>query len=225
MSSRKQLSKLSYVLLNCVSNISCFHAEEVNIPQVREGWHMWWHPYGEAMLPEHVMVVHPSQQPWDKTGTASKPTHEHLDQALIYNWLDQANMYHVLMETGNFIFATACKLLGACTHASSHYQTLATVGMPVYSSNSCVCNEDAMLAHYGSCMGPVQTCCINDKLFFVLLQARTHASGHSWFVMCAEKHMQVHAATGNAFPHDHAGNQLHDQLATSIRILASHPPA
>lgn len=89
---------------------------------------MWWHPYGEAMLPEHVTVVHPSQLPWNETDTENKPTHERLNQALIYNWLDQANMYHVLMETGNFIYATACKLLAACTHASSHYQILATVG-------------------------------------------------------------------------------------------------
>ncbi|KAL3145862.1 hypothetical protein ABBQ38_015231 [Trebouxia sp. C0009 RCD-2024] len=35
-------------------------------------------------------------------------------------------MYHVMMETGNFIYATACKLLAACNHASSHYQILAT---------------------------------------------------------------------------------------------------
>ena len=36
-------------------------------------------------------------------------------------------LYHVMMETGNFIYATACRLLGACTHATSHYQLLATV--------------------------------------------------------------------------------------------------
>lgn len=88
---------------------------------------MWWHPYGNAMLPEHVIVVHPSHLPWEQTGTPSQPTHEYLDQALIYNWLDQANLYHVLMETGNFIYATACKLLNACSHASSHYQILSTV--------------------------------------------------------------------------------------------------
>lgn len=106
----------------------CLPAEEVTIPEVREGWHMWWHPYGKAMLPEHVTVVHPSRLPWEQADTASQPTHDFLDQALIYNWLDQANMYHVLMETGNFIYATACKLLNACSHASSHYQILATVG-------------------------------------------------------------------------------------------------
>lgn len=103
------------------------HAEDVTIPEVREGWHMWWHPYGEAMLPEHVTVVHPSNLPWEQADTASPLTHDFLDQALIYNWLDQANMYHVLMETGNFIYATACKLLNACRHGSSHYQILATV--------------------------------------------------------------------------------------------------
>lgn len=79
------------------------------------------------MLPEHVTVVHPSHLPWELKYTASQPTYDYLDQALIYNWLDQANMYHVLMETGNFIYATACKLLNACSHASSHYQILATV--------------------------------------------------------------------------------------------------
>ena len=103
-------------------------AEEISIPKIREGWHMWWHPYGEAMLAEHVTVVSPSSLPWNTPSTwGSKPTHKHLDQAVIYNWLDQANMYHVLMETGNFIYATACKLLGACSHASSHYHILATV--------------------------------------------------------------------------------------------------
>ena len=112
---------------SCDAHIHLLLAEEVTIPEVREGWHMWWHPYGEAMLPEHVTVVHPSHLPWEQTGTASQPIHEYLDQALIYNWLDQANMYHVLMETGNFIFATACKLLNACSHASSRYQILATV--------------------------------------------------------------------------------------------------
>ncbi len=74
------------------------------------------------MLPEHITVVHPSSLPW-----ASDSDTTYLDQALIYNWLDQANMYHVMMETGNFIYATACKLLGACTHATSHYQILSTV--------------------------------------------------------------------------------------------------
>ena len=98
-------------------------AEEVQIPEVKEGWHMWWHPYGEAMLPEHVTVVSPWALPWEQTSPK-----EHLDTALIYNWVDQANMYHVMMETGNFIYATACRLLGACTHASSHYQILSTVG-------------------------------------------------------------------------------------------------
>ncbi|DBA88099.1 TPA: hypothetical protein ACH3X2_005097 [Trebouxia sp. C0005] len=83
---------------------------------------MWWHPYGKAMLPEHITVVHPSSLPW-----ASDSYTMYLDQALIYNWLDQANMYHVMMETGNFIYATACKLLGACTHATSHYQILSTM--------------------------------------------------------------------------------------------------
>ena len=88
---------------------------------------MWWHPYGEAMLPEHMTVVHPSNLPWEHLPSDSKPFHEYLAEALIYNWLDQANMYHVLMETGNFIYATACKMLNACSHASSHYQILATV--------------------------------------------------------------------------------------------------
>lgn len=105
------------------------HAEDILMPEVREGWHMWWHPYGEAMLPEHVTVVHPSNLPWDNSNPDSQPIHEYLKQALIYNWLDQANMYHVLMETGNFIYATACKLLNACSHASSHYQILATVNI------------------------------------------------------------------------------------------------
>ena len=97
-------------------------AEDISIPNVREGWHMWWHPYGEAMLPEHVTVVHPMNLPWE-----SDAPFEYLDQALIYNWLDQANMYHVMMETGNFIYATACKLLGACSYAASHFQILSTV--------------------------------------------------------------------------------------------------
>lgn len=86
---------------------------------------MWWHPYGNALLPEHVSIVHPSALPW----APDTPT-EHLDEALIYNWLDEANMYHVMMETGNFIYATACKLLGACSHARSHYQILSTVSPP-----------------------------------------------------------------------------------------------
>jgi hypothetical protein len=102
----------------------CHAAEDIRIPEVREGWHMWWHPYGKAMLPEHITVVHPSSLPW-----ASDSYMMYLDQALIYNWLDQANMYHVMMETGNFIYATACKLLGACTHATSHYQILSTVSI------------------------------------------------------------------------------------------------
>ncbi len=74
------------------------------------------------MFPEHVTVVSPTDLPWEQDTTV-----EHLDQALVYNWLDQANMYHVMMETGNFIYATACRLLGACTHATSHYQILSTV--------------------------------------------------------------------------------------------------
>ncbi|DBA76070.1 hypothetical protein WJX77_012502 [Trebouxia sp. C0004] len=97
------------------------NTEDISIPEVKEGWHMWWHPYGKAMLPEHITVIHPSSLPW-----ASDSYTMYLDQALIYNWLDQANMYHVMMETGNFIYATACKLLGACTHATSHYQILST---------------------------------------------------------------------------------------------------
>ena len=92
---------------------------------------MWWHPYGNALLPEHISIVHPSALPW----TPDTPT-EHLDEALIYNWLDQANMYHVMMETGNFIYATACELLGACSHARSHYQILSTV-----SHHSCIASE------------------------------------------------------------------------------------
>ena len=120
----------------CASRPHHLLAEEVTIPEVREGWHMWWHPFGEAMLPEHVTAVHPSHLPWEQIGTASQPTHEYLDQALIYNWLDQANMYHVLMETGNFIYATACKLLNACSHASSHYQILATVSFQTGRGNA-----------------------------------------------------------------------------------------
>ena len=88
---------------------------------------MWWHPYGQAMLPEHCTVVLPMDIPWIHDTQI-----EYLDQALVYNWLDQANMYHVMMETGNFIYATACKLLGACSYASSHYQILSTV------SSACV---------------------------------------------------------------------------------------
>lgn len=88
---------------------------------------MWWHPHGEAMLPEHMTVVHPSSLPWNQANMEEEPMQEHLHQALVYNWLDQANMYHVMMETGNFIYATACKLLDACDHATSHYQILSTV--------------------------------------------------------------------------------------------------
>ena len=114
---------------------SCY-AEEVSIPSVREGWHMWWHPYGEAMLPEHVTVVHPMNLPW-----GSDTNLDYLDQALIYNWLDQANMYHVMMETGNFIYATACKLLGACSYADSHFHILSTV-----STHSCSWSSNAICA-------------------------------------------------------------------------------
>ena len=99
-----------------------YNAEEVTIPEVSEGWHASWHPFGEALLPEHVTVISSAELPWDAGSTA-----EQIDDALLYNWLDQANMFHVMMETGNFIYATACKLLGACTHATSHYQILATV--------------------------------------------------------------------------------------------------
>ena len=75
------------------------------------------------MLPEHITVVNVDSLPWE----ADTPT-EYLEQALIYNWLDTVhNLYHVMMENGNFIYATACRLLGACTHANSHYQILATV--------------------------------------------------------------------------------------------------
>lgn len=110
----------------------CITAEDISIPEIREGWHMWWHPYGEAIFPEHVTVVHPSALPWD-----SHSQTEHLDQALVYNWLDQANMYHVMMETGNFIYATACRLLDACTRATSHYQILATVRPAPIASQTC----------------------------------------------------------------------------------------
>ena len=75
------------------------------------------------MLPEHITVVNHTNLPWQ----ADAPT-EYVEQALIYNWLDTVhNLYHVMMENGNFIYATACRLLGACTHATSHYQILATV--------------------------------------------------------------------------------------------------
>ena len=98
------------------------HAEDIRIPEVSEGWHAYWHPYGEALTPEHITVISPANLPWDNSTTA-----EHIDDALLYNWLDQANMFHVMMETGNFIYATACKLLGACSFATSHYQILATI--------------------------------------------------------------------------------------------------
>ena len=99
-------------------------AEEISIPEVREGWHLPWHPRGEAMLPEHVTVVSPSALPWEHEHGIQT---EYLDQALIYNWLDQGNMFHQMMEAGNFIYATACRLLDACTHDTSHYQLFATV--------------------------------------------------------------------------------------------------
>ena len=99
-------------------------AEEISIPEVREGWHLSWHPRGEAMLPEHVTVVSPSALPWEHEQGVQT---EYLDQALIYNWLDQGNMFHQMMEAGNFIYATACRLLDACTHDTSHYQLFATV--------------------------------------------------------------------------------------------------
>lgn len=121
----------------------CHAAEDISIPEVREGWHMWWHPYGKAMLPEHITVVHPSSLPW-----ASDSYTMYLDQGLIYNWLDQANMYHVMMETGNFIYATACKLLGACTHATSHYQILSTVSNRLKLSESHArCNDAVATSH------------------------------------------------------------------------------
>ena len=108
------------------------NAEEMTIPEVSEGWHAPWHPYGEALLPEHVTVVSPAELPWDDGITA-----DHIEDALLYNWLDQANMFHVMMETGNFIHATACKLLGACTHATSHYQLLATVSCALHCAVLC----------------------------------------------------------------------------------------
>ncbi|KAA6423691.1 MAG: hypothetical protein FRX49_06262 [Trebouxia sp. A1-2] len=75
------------------------------------------------MLPEHIKVVSPSALPWEhEQGVQTK----YLDQALIYNWLDQGNMFHQMMEAGNFIYATACRLLDACTHDTSHYQLFAT---------------------------------------------------------------------------------------------------
>ncbi|DBA68653.1 hypothetical protein WJX79_009266 [Trebouxia sp. C0005] len=98
-------------------------SEEISIPEVREGWHLSWHPRGEAMLPEHVTVVSPSALPWEHEQGVQT---EYLDQALIYNWLDQGNMFHQMMEAGNFIYATACRLLDACTHDTSHYQLFAT---------------------------------------------------------------------------------------------------
>ncbi|KAL0037926.1 hypothetical protein WJX79_005674 [Trebouxia sp. C0005] len=98
-------------------------SEEISIPEVREGWHLSWHPRGKAMLPEHIKVVSPSALPWEhEQGVQTK----YLDQALIYNWLDQGNMFHQMMEAGNFIYATACRLLDACTHDTSHYQLFAT---------------------------------------------------------------------------------------------------
>ncbi len=96
------------------------------------------------MLPEHITVVHPSSLPWTLDSYTM-----YLDQALIYNWLDQANMYHVMMETGNFIYATACKLLGACTHATSHYQILSTVSNKLKLSKSHArCNNAAASSHF-----------------------------------------------------------------------------
>lgn len=86
-----------------------------------EGWHASWHPYGEALLPEHVTAISSAELPWDDDSTVDQ-----INDALLYNWLDQANMFHVMMETGNFIYATACKLLGAYIHVTSHYQILAT---------------------------------------------------------------------------------------------------
>ena len=38
------------------------------------------------MLPEHVKVVSPSALPWEHEHGMQT---EYLDQALIYNWLDQ----------------------------------------------------------------------------------------------------------------------------------------
>ena len=141
MLQQESTSLCSMLVTNVMqSNIYlCHAAEDISIPEVREGWHMWWHPYGKAMLPEHITVVHPSSLPW-----ASDSYTMYLDQGLIYNWLDQANMYHVMMETGNFIYATACKLLGACTHATSHYQILSTVSNRLKLSESHARCDDAV---------------------------------------------------------------------------------
>lgn len=95
--------------------------ENVSIPDVTEGWYLPWHKYGSAKFSEHVTVVSPHGLPW-----AEHSETEYIEEALVYHWLDIPNMYHLMMETGNFIFATACKLLGACTHSTSHYQILAT---------------------------------------------------------------------------------------------------
>ena len=105
-------------------------AEEITLPEVRLGWYEPWHPHGDARLAEHVTVVHPNSLPWEQIEFHnSKLETEHLDQALIYKGLDQRNMYHVMLETGNYIFATACKLLGACTYATSHYQIFSIVSL------------------------------------------------------------------------------------------------
>ncbi|KAL0046483.1 hypothetical protein WJX82_001718 [Trebouxia sp. C0006] len=74
----------------------------------------------------HNLVLWQKQFYYISSEEISIPETEYLDQALIYNWLDQGNMFHQMMEAGNFIYATACRLLDACTHDTSHYQLFAT---------------------------------------------------------------------------------------------------
>lgn len=50
---------------------------------------------------------------------------ESIPEGLMFHWLDPGNLYHVLMENGNYIYATACRLLEACSWQDSHYQIFA----------------------------------------------------------------------------------------------------
>lgn len=105
----------------------CCTADQFSFPEVRLGWYEPWHPHGDARLAEHVTIVNPNSLPWEQPEVHDQLEMVHLDQALIYKGLDQRNLYHVMMETGNYIFGTACKLLGACTYATSQHQIFSIV--------------------------------------------------------------------------------------------------
>ena len=91
---------------------------------MKTGWHGV-----PAQLLDHMSVVHPLQLPWNllqqQQQQPSNATRGYIDEGLLFHWLDPGNLYHVLMENGNYIYATACRLLKACSHEESHYQIFA----------------------------------------------------------------------------------------------------